>query len=185
MRRGYSRPGNEAIAGWGFGLAQRSAGVNLRDMRPFWALVIYLAAVFLGGALLAPWLYALTPYFAQAFPGLAQAPFHRFLDRSFLLIALAGLWPLLRALGATSAGALGLAPIYGQSKNLLSGLLLGALSLGAVAAFTLGLGGRAWLPGVTAHQIVGTLFRAAGTAVVVAVLEEILFRGGAFGGLRR
>jgi len=166
-------------------LAQRSAVVNLRDMRPFWALVIYLAAVFLGGALLAPGLYVLTLHFAHAFPGLAQEPFHRFLDRSFLLIALAGVWPLLRALGATSAGQLGLARLYGQSANLLSGLLLGCLSLGAVAAFTLGLGARAWLHGVTAHQIVGTLFRAAGTAAVVAVLEEILFRGGVFGGLRR
>ena len=38
---------------------------------------------------------------------------------------------------------------------------------------------------ITAYKIVGTIFNATVTAVVVATLEEILFRGGIFGGLRR
>jgi len=154
-------------------------------MRPLWALVIYLLAVFIGGALLAPWLYDLAQHFAAQFPKLAHAPFHRYVDRSLLIVALAGIWPLMRALGATSFQELGLAPLYGQSKRLVSGFWLGFLSLGVVAAVALGFGGRTLVQSITAHGVAGVVFGAIGTAVVVGVLEEILFRGAIFGGLRR
>ena len=71
-------------------------------MRLLRALVIYIAVVFIGGALLAPWLYRLAQSFEHLTPQIANAPFHRFLDRSFLIFALAGLWPVLRSLGAAS-----------------------------------------------------------------------------------
>jgi hypothetical protein len=154
-------------------------------MRPLWALVIYIVVVFFGGALLAPWLYWLAQHFAHAFPKLADAPFHRFVDRSFLILALAGVWPLLRALGAKSLRETGLVPPYGQSKKLFGGLLLGFVSLAVVAGFVLFSGGRALTGGASAGKIIGTVLSAAGTAAVVATLEEILFRGGVFGGLRR
>src|SRR5271154_915073 len=102
-------------------------------MRPFRALGIYLVAVFIGGALLAPWLYRLAQVFAHVFPQIAAAPFHRFVDRSILILALAGLWPLLRALGATSRWEIGLATPYGQSGKFFGGLLLGFFSLAIVA----------------------------------------------------
>ena len=154
-------------------------------MRPLWALVIYIVVVFFGGALLAPWLYWLAQHFAQAFPKLANAPFHRFVDRSFLILALAGVWPLLRALGAKSLREIGLVPPYGQSKKLFGGFLLGFVSLAVVAGIALAYGGRALTGDASAGKIIGTVLGAAGTAVVVATLEEILFRGGVFGGLRR
>ena len=154
-------------------------------MRPLWALVIYIAVVFFGGALLAPWLYWLAQHFAHSVPKLAGAPFHRFVDRSFLILALAGVWPLLRALGARSLRETGLVSPYGQSKKLSSGLLLGFVSLAVVAGIVLVSGGRALTGVAPAGKILGTLLSAAGTAAVVATLEEILFRGGVFGGLRR
>jgi len=154
-------------------------------MRPLWALVIYIVVVFFGGALLAPWLCWLAQHFAQSVPKLAAAPFHRFLDRSFLILALAGVWPLLRALGAKSLRETGLVPPYGQSKKLSGGLLLGFISLALVAGIVLLSGGRALTAGASAGKIIGTILGAAGTAAVVATLEEILFRGGVFGGLRR
>lgn len=154
-------------------------------MRPFRALVIYLVVVFIGGALLAPWLYRLAQVPAHSFPGLAAQPFHRFVDRSFLILALAGLWPLLRTLGVTSPREAGLVSPRGQGNRLLGGLLLGFLSLAAAAGMALVVGDRALAPGLNAHKIVGTVFSAAATAAAVAVLEEILFRGGIFGGLRR
>jgi membrane protease YdiL (CAAX protease family) len=154
-------------------------------MRPLWALVIYLVAVFFGGALLAPWLYWLAQHSAHAVPRLAAVPFPRFVDRSLLILALAGLWPLLRALGATSMGETGLVRPHGQWKKLSGGFLLGFVSLAVVAGMTLAIGGRALNTGVSVSKIVLTVFSAAGTAAVVAVLEEILFRGGVFGGLRR
>src|SRR5208283_3816500 len=98
-------------------------------MRPLRALVIYIAVVFIGGALLAPWLCRAAQLFAHSFPQAASAPFHRLLDRSFLILALAGLWPLLRSLGATSWRDIGIIPPYGQMKKLAGGLLLGFFSL--------------------------------------------------------
>ena len=64
-------------------------------MRPLRALVIYIAVVFVGGALLAPWPYWLVQTGAQTSPKPANAPFHRYVNRSWLIPALAGLWPLL------------------------------------------------------------------------------------------
>ena len=154
-------------------------------MRSLLALVIYLVAVFVGGALLAPWLYWLAQHTAQDFPKIANAPFHRFVDRSFLILALAGLWPILHALGAKSARDLGIIPPYGNFKRLFCGALLGFLSLTAVAGIVIGFGGRTFAQNLTTHKIVGIIFGAIATAVIVATLEEILFRGGIFGGLRR
>ena len=157
-------------------------------MRPIRALTIYLAVVFLGGALLSPWLYWLAQWAAQhhsGFQHLAANPFHRFVDRSLLVLALAGLWPLLRSLGVKSRRELGLVRLAGQWGKLSAGFLLGFVSLALVVGLALLLGGRTWNHAATLSQIAHTIFSAALTAVVVAVLEEVLFRGGIFGGLRR
>ncbi|HSY74865.1 MAG TPA: type II CAAX endopeptidase family protein [Dongiaceae bacterium] len=154
-------------------------------MRSFLALVIYLVAVFVGGALLAPWLHWLAQPLAQSLPKIANAPFHRFVDRSFLILALAGLWPLLRAFGAKSARDMGIVPPYGNFKKLFAGALLGFFSLAVVAGIAIGFGGRGFAQNLTAHKITTVIFSAIATAVIVATLEEILFRGGIFGGLRR
>ena len=154
-------------------------------MRPLRALVIYLVVVFLGGALLAPWLYRLVQTVAPSVSHLANAPFHRFLDRSWLLLALAGLWPMLRAFGVASGRDIGLVPPHGQWKRFSGGLLLGFVMLAAVAGTALGSGERTLAQDLTAHKIVGAIFNALAAAAFIAVLEEILFRGGIFGGLRR
>jgi membrane protease YdiL (CAAX protease family) len=156
-----------------------------RVMRSLLALAIYLVAVFVGGALLAPWIYWIAQTAAHDFPKIAGAPFHRFIDRSILFLALAGLWPLLRALGAKSARDMGIVPPYGHFNKFFGGLALGFFSLAVVAGMAIGFGGRAFAQNLTAHQIVGTIFSAMATAAIVATLEEILFRGGIFGGLRR
>jgi uncharacterized protein len=154
-------------------------------MRPFRALVIYLVVVFLGGALLAPWFYRLAQSVASSFPHIANSPFHRSVDRSLLMLALAGLWPFLRALGVTSGREIGLVSPRGQWKKLFGGLLLGFVMLAVNAGTVIVCSDRAIIRDLTAHKIVGTIFGAMGTAVVVALLEEILFRGGIFGGLRK
>jgi uncharacterized protein len=166
-------------------IAFAAGKIIVATMRSLLALVIFLLMVFVGGALLAPWLYWLAQHLAQSFPKIANAPFHRFVDRSFLILALAGLWPLLRTLGAKSAQDLGIAPPYGNFKKLLGGALLGFFSLAVVAGTSITFGGRGFEQNLTPHKIVGTIFGAIATAAVVATLEEILFRGGIFGGLRR
>jgi membrane protease YdiL (CAAX protease family) len=156
-----------------------------RAMRPLRALVIYILVVFVGGALLAPWLYWLAQASTHSFPKIATEPFHRFVDRSLLILALVGLWPLLRALGVTSWREAGLVPLHGQWNKLVGGLLLGFCSLALVAGMAFAGGARVFTQTVTAHAVVATLFNAIGTAALVAVMEEILFRGGVFGGLRK
>ena len=79
-------------------------------MRPGRVLLVFTLAVFVGGAFLAPWLYWLVQWGANhssMFQSLAQNPFHRFVNRALLVLALAGLWPLTRALGMRSWKALG------------------------------------------------------------------------------
>src|ERR1700733_255671 len=154
-------------------------------MRPILALVIYLLFVFVGGALLAPWLWSLAQNSAATFPKIAAAPFHRFVDRSILILALAGVWPLLRSLGAKSWREIGIVLPYGQMKKFFGGALLGFFSLAIVAGIAIGFHERVLAANLTAHKIVGTILSAIATALIVATLEEILFRGGIFGGLRR
>ena len=83
-------------------------------MRPLRVLVIYITVVFVGGALLAPWLYALAQFLAPTFPKLDNRPFHLYVNRSLLVLALAGLWPLLRSQGAASWSEIGLVNPAGQ-----------------------------------------------------------------------
>jgi uncharacterized protein len=154
-------------------------------MRPLRALIFYILVVFVGGSLLAPWLYWLAQSAAQTFPNLANAPFHRFLNRAFLILALAGLWPLLRALGAKSPADLGIVKPTGHWKQLCAGLILGCLSLAVVAVIAFGFGTRVWSDKLTPGRAIEKFGSAIATAAVVGVLEEILFRGGIFGGLRR
>jgi hypothetical protein len=162
-------------------------------MRPFRALVVYITVVLVGGALLAPWLYHLAQSLAHGFPHafsgffpkLARNPFPRFVNRSLLVLALAGLRPLWRNLGATSWREIGLVKPAGQWRRWSGGFALGFISLALVAAITLAAGGRAFNSQLSAMRIAERMLSAALTAVVVAVLEEILFRGGVFGGLRR
>src|SRR5271156_233348 len=140
-------------------------------MRPLLTLVIYLVVVLVGGALLAPWLYWLAQHAAQDFPKIADAPFHRFVDRSFLILSLVGLWPLLCSLGAKSARDMGIIPPYGNFKKLFGGALLGFFSLAVVAGIAIGFGGRAFSQNLTPHKIVAVIFGAIATAVIVATPE--------------
>ncbi len=153
-------------------------------MRPLRALLIYTLVVFVGGALLAPWLYQLVHAVAPN-SHLAQNPFHRYVDRALLGLALIGIWPLLRGLGATSWRETGFVKPSGQWKRLGAGFALGFGSLACVAAIVLAANGRQINPDLTAGRVCKGLATAAGTAIVVAVLEELLFRGGIFGALRK
>ncbi len=154
-------------------------------MRPLRALFIYLVVVFIGGALLAPWLYRFAQAAGQPFPHIANAPFHQVVNRSLMILALAGLWWLLCAMGATSWRETGLVQIHGQWKKLFGGLLLGLISMAVVAGTAYAVGARVLIQDLTAHKIVGAVSTSLATAVVAGLFEEILFRGGVFGGLRR
>jgi membrane protease YdiL (CAAX protease family) len=157
-------------------------------LHPLRTLVLYLAGVFAGGALVAPWLYWGVQAAAEAIPalaGVAANPFSRFVNRALMLAAVAGLPWFVRGMGMRSWADVGLDPRHPRWRRFAAGFALGLLSLAAVCAIAV-LGGARTLdtsrtPGEMAGRVAGVL----ATALVVGVLEELLFRGAIFGGLRR
>jgi len=167
-------------------------------MRPICLLAVYVAAVFGGGALLAPWLYQLTQWGARhwtALEGLAQNPFSRFVLRAILGLAVLGLWPLLRGCGMLSAREMGLtsrldgvSPYRGCGRplrNLAAGFGIGFGSLAGAAGLAIVCGGRTANLSYSQAEMFHILAGATATAIVVAVLEELIFRGALFGILRK
>ena len=153
-----------------------------RRGRPLLALAAFLAFVFIGGALLAPWLWHAVQALA---PGtkLARAPFARVENRALLLMALAGIPFYVRASGIRRWADVGVPRVY-RWRRVAAGFALGFVSLAAVCAVAIAGGGRALVPR-TPGQLAGNVLGALATALIVAVMEELLFRGAIFGGLRR
>lgn len=157
-------------------------------MRSLRWIALFFLTVFVGGALLAPWVYYCLQGLATQFPalaGLGKIPFHRVVNRCLLGLALAGLWPLMRALGLQSLAAIGLGRGQGLGRQLGAGFVVGLVSLGAVAAVVIASGARRLDLNHSLVRVASHLAGSAMTAVVVAVLEELLFRGVLFGGLKR
>ena len=157
-------------------------------MRPVRAVGLYLALVFLGGALIAPWVYALVQSASGFFPGLqslAAKPFPRYVNRSFLILGLAGLWPFLRAADLGSARAVGLGRRSDWLSQIVWGFLFGLVSLACVVFIALASGACEPAHDHTPAAVLIHSLKAASTAIVVAPLEELLFRGALFGALRK
>jgi membrane protease YdiL (CAAX protease family) len=154
----------------------------LAQMRPIGFLLLCFLTVFVGGALLAPWLYWLAQW--TGLKSLTEWPFHRYVTRAMSLIAVVGLWPFVRSLGVRSWSSVGIGRPAGQWTRLGTGFALGFGSLALVAAVALAFGARQ-LDGGIAGRWWGKLPAFALTAGVVALLEELLFRGALFGALRR
>ena len=157
-------------------------------MRPVRSLLFYLGFVLLGGALLAPWLYWTAQFLAIHFPALekmAGNPFHRFVNRSLLAMALIGLWPFLRGLDVRTLRDIGVVKPAGEWHRLAHGGAVGFCSLACVAGVVLVAGARTMNGEISAVRLVEKMLGAAVTAIVVAVVEEMLFRGAIFGALRK
>lgn len=146
---------------------------------------MYILVVFVGGALLAPWVYWAAQHFADTAPWLADQPFRRYVHRCMLVLALGGMWPLLRSVGARSAKELGLVNPRGQWMRLLQGFLLGFASLAVIVVLTLLFGGREFARDLDALRVLKILGEGALAAVAVGLIEEVLFRGTIFGALRK
>jgi membrane protease YdiL (CAAX protease family) len=136
--------------------------------------VIYAVGVIVGAALLAPWVFLLLH------PYLTDVPFRRVFDRVILIVALVGLWPLLRALGIRSWGELGYPRMAGWWRKVLIGLAMGIGSLAVAGGLLLGFGYRSF-QSPTGLPLLNYLL----TGIIVAIIEETFFRGGVQTALQR
>ncbi|HEX4086421.1 MAG TPA: CPBP family intramembrane glutamic endopeptidase [Chthoniobacteraceae bacterium] len=158
-------------------------------MKALGQILLYLAAVVLLGALLAPPLF----WLAHAAAGhlhdasfsafIAKTDFQRYFDRGILVAALALLWPLLRAFRIENFGHdLGLRRDRHGWRRLFAGaaVALGTfLALWAILYF-------AGLCRLRGHVNYGALmWQVPLTAVTVSVLEEFFFRGALQGAVRK
>jgi membrane protease YdiL (CAAX protease family) len=152
------------------------------------ALALYVVGCFAAAALAAPAVYLgvqAATEFVPALAPLARHPIYRYLHRLLLVFAVAGLPALLRALGMRSWRDVGLVRPWAHRRDVARGALFGAAVIAATAAVPLALGVRAFRNDLTAGGLVVRALGAVAVAVVVAVLEELLFRGVVFGGLLR
>ena len=163
-------------------------------MRTLRALLLYFIAVFIGGALFAPpldWLIqSLAHHFPDAFnhglgEKIATAPLHRYVNRCILLIALIGLWPLVKSLGFASMAEVGFVKPSGEMKKFGAGFLLGLISLAVIAGLSLACHARQMNTRVSADKVAERLLESAAAAIIIATLEELLFRGALYGALRK
>ena len=155
--------------------------------RSFLFLVVYIGGVFLAGALLAPWLYRAVAALSGPVPvieTLADHSFRRYVHRSILALALLGLWPFARTLGVRGWLDLGLTASIGATR-MGAGLATGTGAIAAGTLLVLAAGGRTVTAGLAPATVLAVLTTAALSAAVVAVIEEVLFRGVLFGALRR
>lgn len=155
-------------------------------VRSLGKIFLYAFFVLLGGALAAPQVWVLIqhlpPDLLHGLLGEVQRmPFHRYLSRSIQVASILLLVPLLLSLHVHSLEELGLYANQRKLRDLLVGLAAGIpAALLLVSALLLSGAFEVhinWKPSV--------LPRIAVTAVVVAVLEEFLFRGVLLGFLRQ
>ena len=150
-------------------------------MRHIRSLLIYFAVVFLGGALLAPWL--LLVYSLGSGP-LARVA--RFGGESFSSVSCAGVartgadWScavVARRRNVSVARRAGIeCPSGGRFVMCCAGFGVGFVSLAIVAALALIAQGRTLAQWTSSAQMIHSLIGAALSAMIVAVIEEILFR---------
>ena len=150
---------------------------------------LYLVAVIFAGALAAPQAWHLIHFlpgdFLHGLAGQIQGmPFHRYLSRSLQVSALVLLWPLLRSLRIRSLAEFGIVPNPRPWKDLGIGLVSGAFCLALLFPILLVTG--AFIPReLWFSELLHALPRVLLTAIVVAVMEEFLFRGVLLGFLRQ
>lgn len=152
-------------------------------MKTFAAILGYLAFVFGGGALVAPWIH----YALQDSPpslGLSGMPFHLVVSRSLFGMALFGLYGFIRLLGA-KASDIGLAHPLRNLRWVAFGALAALLMLGLLAGAAVAAGARHWAPPTSLGFHLSMAANILPAALVTAFLVELLFRGAVFGAVEK
>lgn len=173
-------------------LRLRSIGLALTSkyrLKDIVKILLYLAATVILGALFAPPLYwagqsllhvGATHGLVNFHENHATGPlaflsqqFRRYFDRAILVAAFALLWPLGRSLQIRKLNELGLQPDPARWRHFCMGLFISMTSVIILGAIALQFGGYAFVTPIPWIKIALLPI----SAVVVAVIEETLFRG--------
>ncbi len=164
------------------------SAAKARPSSPVAVILLYLIIVFLGAAVIAPHLYASAQFLlgiSYRFSFLADPPFHRFVSRCLILLAILGLPSLFRALGFQSTSVLGLKFNSRHFLESLHGFCWAFITFAILAALYAGFEARTLDLKPEPARWLQHLKNAALSAGVVGILEELLFRGALFGVLRQ
>ena len=107
--------------------------------------------------------------------------FRRYFDRAILIAAFVLLWPLARSLKINSRSGLGLSPDPNRWRHLITGLFLSVLSVVVLGFFAIANGNYTLAPVIPWGKIALLPI----SAIVIALLEELLFRGAIQGVIQR
>ncbi len=152
-------------------------------MKDLGKILLYFAAVIALGALLAPPLFWAGHALAArgVMPFLGEVELQKYFNRAALVAALALIWPMLRWLRLDGARGLGIDPNPHWRRHFAIGFGISAVCVGLLATgYILG-GVYRWKQTLPWERIPPLLL----SAIVVALLEEGLFRGGILGLFRR
>jgi membrane protease YdiL (CAAX protease family) len=145
--------------------------------------MLYLVGVVLLGALLAPPLFWLGQLLIahRILPSLARYDFESYFDRAILLAALLLLWPLFRSLRVRSWRDLALEKNRRAGADLGAGFAIAAIPLLCCGAILIALPIYSLRPAFLWNKLPTVLV----AAIVVPIIEELLFRGFILGVLLR
>ena len=137
-------------------------------------LLVYPIAVVLLACVMSPPLYWTGNFLAEAgiLPIVEGFPFHRYFSRSVQISALLLLWPAFRWVGIERISVLGIDPNPRWKRDLAIGFVLAFLPVLALGAGYFFYGVYEFRPNWEGVKFL----RVAGTACVVSVIEEFLFR---------
>lgn len=152
------------------------------------ALILLFAIALLVGGLLAPPVFNSLVRLGQGsskFEALRDLEFEKVANRCVLLSLLAILYPMLRVSGIRSWKEIGFASSRTWKKSIWRGWLVGTLSLLLLLLTGWAVGAYQWTEEGISGEVLSKMAAYLIGAVVVAFLEEPLFRGVVFGVLRR
>jgi membrane protease YdiL (CAAX protease family) len=152
------------------------------------AIGLYAIVVIILGALFAPWLFWTTQWTAahlSAAHWLGAYSFRRVFNRSLMIVALAGLWPLVRNVGFRSWGELGYVRTSRWWRHVLIGFVLGIGSFLLAITISMVIGNRSLATDKSIEEFIGAVLRYTLVGLVVALIEETFFRGAIQGVFQR
>jgi len=154
-----------------------------RNANPLFRLVAYLCAVVVAGCVVSPWAYWAGTSLASAgiVPFLEGFPFHRYFTRSIQISALVLLWPAFLWIGISRISQLGIERNAFRWRDLATGFAAAMIPIVLLGA------GYFYFEIYRFRENLGVsgFARILGTASVVAIIEEFLFRGVVLGLLLR